>query len=654
MDLEEDNLLILDSIIKDDEEYINKFVDNSVINEIKFSEVKASTNENISSPKITTIDLSKEENLDDIKNFVKALNDIIIQKDEFHLIEKVLLHPSFQPILNEFRESEVLIDACKKENIKAIQWLITMNLNFSIQDKNGMTALMYAAENPELLFLVKYIIFNHEDCVNITDNNDENALFHAINNDDSFSVILDDSDVDFNHINKNKDTVLILCCKKDLMNQVRTLAITSEVNTNIIDREGRTGPMYLVKNGRYHEFQLLTGCDIDLDYKNEKNETLLSILIQCIYKPDEKLEKDYIIPYIKIVLILVQMNCDFNIAIDEEGNTPLMFFIMIEDICTVHYILTYCSNLDVSIKNKKGESAFSLSLKLQNRSLIEVLMNHPSFDFSFFDSNNNNLLMLYSIVNDTEIIEKILAKNIGLLNHVNNKNENALIIATKLRNKDVVNILLDYDDININQQDYLGNTAIHYAVQMKCKFIIKALIFSHADINLKNKEGKSALDLASELKDNNNKILDLLSRPIPDTFKKKSRSKSKLFTLKTIKKIGSKRMNSMDSNISYSSTSSSGSINSQSSSSTNINSDKYIKYKKINESNKIIDFCINEEENKYKPLKDIVTINEDRIESYGHESIMKPETGVTRTILTQAITLEIILVLLNTDRKSVV
>ncbi|KAG4088452.1 hypothetical protein H8356DRAFT_1315238 [Neocallimastix lanati (nom. inval.)] len=119
MDLEEDNLLILDSIIKDDEEYINKFVDNSVINEIKFSEVKASTNENISSPKITTIDLSKEENLDDIKNFVKALNDIIIQKDEFHLIEKVLLHPSFQPILNEFRE--------KENKYKPLKDIVTIN-----------------------------------------------------------------------------------------------------------------------------------------------------------------------------------------------------------------------------------------------------------------------------------------------------------------------------------------------------------------------------------------------------------------------------------------------------------------------------------------------------------------------------------------------
>jgi len=410
MDLKEDNLLILDNIIKDDEKYINKFVDKKVINEISFSEIEDSSDEKISSPnKITKIYLDKKENLKDIKNFVKTLNEIIIQKDKFDLIEKVLLHPSFQFILNEIRESEVLINACKKENIEAIQWLITMNINFSIQDKNGMTALMYAAENPKLLFLVQYIILNHSECVNITDNNDENALFHAINNIDSFKIILN-SDINFNHINLNKETVLILCCKKDLMDQVRALALTSMVNTNIIDNEGRTGPMYLVKNGRYHEFQLLTGCDIDLDYRNEKNETILSTLIQCIYKPKEELKKDYIIPYFKIIMILVQMDCDFNITIDEEGNTPLMFFIMIENIYTVHYIVTFCRNLNVSIKNKKGESAFSLSLKLQNQSLIEILMNHQSFDFSFFDSNNNNLLMLYSIVNNTEIIKKILTK----------------------------------------------------------------------------------------------------------------------------------------------------------------------------------------------------------------------------------------------------
>eukprot|EP00833_Pecoramyces_ruminatium_P014404 jgi/Orpsp1_1/1188436/evm.model.d7180000064838.2 len=335
-------------------------------------------------------------------------------------------------------------------------------------------------------------------------------------------------------------------------------------------------------------------------------------------------------------MILVQMECNFNIAIDEEGNTPLMFFIMIEDIYTVHYIVTYCRDLDVSIKNKKGESAFSLSLKLRNKSLIEIIMNNKSFDFNYFDVNNNNLLMVYSLSNNMNIIKKLLNKNIGLLNQVNNKNENALIIATKLCNKDAVRVFIE-NNVNVNQQDYLGNTALYYAIEMNCKYIINALVYAHADMNLKNKEGKSALDLAKEV-NNSEKLLNILYNPSPikenNKLEKRSKSKTKLFSLKKIKKIGSKRSNS------------SSSVSSKSSK-FNDNDDEDIEYITANRCKDIIDFSLNEEKNTYQPIGNADIINEIEMETYCYKDILKPETGVTKLVLRQALVLEALAVLLD-------
>ncbi|OUM69651.1 hypothetical protein PIROE2DRAFT_26292, partial [Piromyces sp. E2] len=72
-----------------------------------------------------------------------------------------------------------------------------------------------------------------------------------------------------------------------------------------------------------------------------------------------------------------------------------------------------------------------------------------------------------------------------------------LIIATKLGRRMIVKYLIR-KNANINYQDEFGNTSLHYAIEIGDKYIIDILSFYHCDINLKNKEGKSPLDLAIE------------------------------------------------------------------------------------------------------------------------------------------------------------
>ncbi|ORX47095.1 ankyrin [Piromyces finnis] len=55
--------------------------------------------------------------------------------------------------------------------------------------------------------------------------------------------------------------------------------------------------------------------------------------------------------------------------------------------------------------------------------------------------------------------------------------------------------------IHVNQQDNLGNTALHYAVKYKNIHIIYELVNQEADIDLKNNENESAWEIAQKSKD---------------------------------------------------------------------------------------------------------------------------------------------------------
>jgi len=115
------------------------------------------------------------------------------------------------------------------------------------------------------------------------------------------------------------------------------------MDTNIVDNEGRTAAFYLIEQGNYRQLSLLQ--NVNFDYVNEKfNETALSILIKKIDQARDHESPNYIISYIEIIKILVKNKANFNIAIDEEGNTPLMYFVMVKDFSSVYYLM---NNLEI-------------------------------------------------------------------------------------------------------------------------------------------------------------------------------------------------------------------------------------------------------------------------------------------------------------------
>jgi len=443
-----------------------------------------------------------------IDKFVDGIINSLFIAKKYSMFEKFLKHPLIYEVHRTFRNSKVLIEACKRNDKNVLKWLITMNINPCVQDENGMTALMYASKVPEQLFVVKYLITKPE-CLNLVDKNGENAVFHALKNTDSLAEILK-TDIDVNCRNNNNEEPLMYCCKYDIFNAIGYLVQSNNINVNTMDKAERTPAMILTEKGRYNEIILLRKRRCDFNFKNRNNECVLSILINKMYLTSNDLFSEYI----RIIVALVFSDCNFNIPIDEEGNTAFMIFMAVQDWYSVYFIAKGQGNrIDLSVKNNFGENATSLFIKngSYNNSIYEAFINNRTFDFEYVDSNNNNNLLMLSAMKEPKLVNTIIENNVNFINCVNSRNENALILATKFNNEDAVKNLLKIG-IYVNQQDYLGNNALYYAVNNKNFNIIKLLLLNGADMNLNNLNGVSPLNHAHSLCDKS--LIAALNNPM--------------------------------------------------------------------------------------------------------------------------------------------
>jgi len=499
-----------------------------------------------------------------LKEFVNKLNNDILNVINFDLYEKVLNHRLFIDVLNEFKNSDVLIRACKNENIEAANWISTMNVSGYVQDEYGRTALMYAVKSPKLDSVVDNILASGNSGLHLTDCNNETVLFHAVTNDSSLKKLLslsDTSKLDFNHKNNNGETVLIYCCKYDIFKPINKLISKNVVDLTLRDNDDRNAIMYLVDNARYFQLIFLNKNKyrFDCNFRNKFNETLVTHLIQQFRNIYTSNTRDKIlIKRVKLICLahslmaLVDLGCDFNIAIDDDGNTPLMFFLMMGDYYSVYYLLKNNKNLNLSLKNRYGQSATTLSLNITEPKnyLRRLFMDYKTYDYNYMDEHQNHLFNYFLVkCTNNDIIylmtklkekmaydEKLKEK---VYTNINDKNENPIIIAVKTGHSKILSSEF-FTEKSVNQQDHLGNNALFYAIKIKDKYAINLLRFYHADLHLKNNQGATPFDIAKQLNDES--ILEAIKmEPIcPELFnenqnKENEGSKKKFSIMNSIK-----------------------------------------------------------------------------------------------------------------------
>ncbi|XP_049666804.1 ankyrin repeat domain-containing protein 22 isoform X3 [Accipiter gentilis] len=77
-----------------------------------------------------------------------------------------------------------------------------------------------------------------------------------------------------------------------------------------------------------------------------------------------------------------------------------------------------------------------------------------------------------------------------------------LMVSKTKQNENLIKMLLRAG-ANVNATDFSGNTALHYACEMKNQAVIPLLLEAHADTSVKNQDGETPLDIARRLQFHN-------------------------------------------------------------------------------------------------------------------------------------------------------
>jgi len=267
--------------------------------------------------------LGEKASYETIRHFIDGINNIIVvTTKKFSLFEKIFKHEALARVFRVWKDSDVLVKACKEKNKDACKWLLSMNVKMNTQDEDGMTALMYAVKDNKLDFVVKELITN-KDSLDLVDKNGENALFHALRNPyaDLFNELLWRGNINVNHVNKNGDTALLYCCKNEIYKPIQFLISRHDINVNIKDDRGKTAVIYLAEKSREEELKKLKNRNCDYSYTSKTGESVLSLVFNNLYAQDSRIwnfKKN-----LDILYFLTSTNCNFNIPINENGNTVL-------------------------------------------------------------------------------------------------------------------------------------------------------------------------------------------------------------------------------------------------------------------------------------------------------------------------------------------
>ena len=165
--------------------------------------------------------------------------------------------------------------------------------------------------------------------------------------------------------------------------------------------------------------------------------------------------------HIRFVKYLVDdLGADVNLA-DKDQITPLMEAAASENIAVVKYFME--KKADVNTTNKLGADALTIALASGDPELATILLKNGA---------NANLKW-------------------------NKKGLTHLMNAARNGHSDVVSVLIAHQ-ARINDQDDLGNTALHYAAAQGFKEIVNELLRAGAIKEIQNTNKKKPIDLASE------------------------------------------------------------------------------------------------------------------------------------------------------------
>lgn len=160
----------------------------------------------------------------------------------------------------------------------------------------------------------------------------------------------------------------------------------------------------------------------------------------------------------------------------------------------------------VNTQNCYGETALIYAAATGNKALVDGLLHNGS---RINHQDNEGRTALHWAVDKGHLeIVLLLTGNRSNVNIPDGIHKTPLILAVENNRPEIAEHLLKIPEIRVDHRDHGGNTALHWAVNVGSKSLVKLLLQHKAQVNIQNNFGSTPLIWAA--KNGNNELTQLL------------------------------------------------------------------------------------------------------------------------------------------------
>jgi len=384
-----------------------------------------------------------------------------------------------------------LMIACAFRRIEQINLLLRKGANTEDTNNEGISALDFLCFDKELGLkrseinichasqqdnCIKYLIQRNATLTDINYKNDKFTPLHLAcynNNLEMIKYILERGN-DINACDCNMNTPFHILCKKGYSSILKELfEMKQDIHIDAQNILGKTGIHYACQNQDVLTIKLLLEHNVNLRLVDNSGNNALHIA--CAVNNSEIID-----------LLLNHIISEFNNDDKSEELPPPS-----ENDSFVNNEMEI-----INCFNKNHETPIFLALKNGNIKIVNKLLHLHNIDITFEDKENQNTLL--HLACEKEIVS--IAQSLSWLSvdpNIQNKNGNTpLHIACQKGSLDLINVLLNFKNLNVNIQNKDKETPLHIACNNKSEDICRFILDKKVDLNLEDSHGHTAFFVA--------------------------------------------------------------------------------------------------------------------------------------------------------------